>query len=120
MMTSVTSATTYHHGDLPNALRRAAVEVIEERGLGAFSLREVARRAGVSHTAPAHHFGDMRGLLTSVAIEGFDIIDHYGVSGVISADAKLLSEILARHAKDVIVFNLAPILVAISARFVRR
>jgi AcrR family transcriptional regulator len=61
----------YHHGDLPNALRRAAVDVIDERGLGAFSLREVARRAGVSHTAPAHHFGDMRGLLTSVAAEGF-------------------------------------------------
>lgn len=64
----------YHHGDLPNALRRATVEVIDERGLGAFSLREVARRAGVSHTAPAHHFGDMRGLLTSVAIEGFDAL----------------------------------------------
>lgn len=61
----------YHHGDLPNALRCAAVEVIRERGLGAFSLREVARRAGVSHTAPAHHFGDVRGLLTSIATEGF-------------------------------------------------
>jgi AcrR family transcriptional regulator len=68
----VTSATDrYHHGDLPNALRAAAVQVIDERGLGAFSLREVARRAGVSHTAPAHHFGDTRGLLTSVATEGF-------------------------------------------------
>ena len=75
MMSRVTSATDrYHHGDLPNALRRAAVEVIDERGLGAFSLREVARRAGVSHTAPAHHFGDMRGLLTSVATEGFDAL----------------------------------------------
>jgi AcrR family transcriptional regulator len=80
----VTSATTsdpaaatsdgYHHGDLPNALRRAAVEVIEERGAGGFSLREVARRAGVSHTAPAHHFGDMKGLLTSVAEEGFEAL----------------------------------------------
>ena len=39
---------TYHHGDLPNALRRAAADVIAEKGLGAFSLREVARRAGVS------------------------------------------------------------------------
>ena len=80
----MTSATTsgpvaatsdgYHHGDLPNALRRAAVEVIEERGAGGFSLREVARRAGVSHTAPAHHFGDMKGLLTSVAEEGFEAL----------------------------------------------
>ena len=64
----------YHHGDLPNALRRAAVAVIEERGAGGFSLREVARRAGVSHTAPAHHFGDMKGLLTSVAEEGFEAL----------------------------------------------
>jgi AcrR family transcriptional regulator len=72
---AVTSATDrYHHGDLPNALRRAAVDVIGERGLGGFSLREVARRAGVSHTAPAHHFGDVRGLLTSVAAEGFDAL----------------------------------------------
>src|SRR5258707_3669661 len=71
----VTVATDrYHHGDLPNALRRAAVEVIEERGLAAFSLREVARRAGVSHNAPAHHFGDVRGLLTSLAVEGFDLL----------------------------------------------
>lgn len=84
-MADVTSDTTdepaarrrgapYHHGDLPNALRRAAVAVIDERGLGGFSLREVARRAGVSHTAPAHHFGDVRGLLTSVAAEGFDTL----------------------------------------------
>jgi len=70
----VTSGTAYHHGNLPTALRQAAVQVIDERGLGAFSLREVARRAGVSHTAPAHHFGDMRGLLTSVATEGFDAL----------------------------------------------
>lgn len=64
----------YHHGDLPNALRRAAADVISERGVGGFSLREVARRAGVSHTAPAHHFGDVRGLLTSLAEEGFTML----------------------------------------------
>ncbi len=63
---------SYHHGDLPNALRRSAVEVITEKGVAGFTLREVARRAGVSHAAPAHHFGDSRGLLTSVAVEAFD------------------------------------------------
>jgi AcrR family transcriptional regulator len=57
---------------LPTAQRCAAADVIAERGLGAFSLREVARRAGDSHTAPAHHFGDVRGLLTWLAIEGFE------------------------------------------------
>jgi len=71
--------TPYHHGDLPNALRCAAAEVIAEKGLGGFSLREVARRAGVSHAAPGHHFGDVRGLLTSLAIEGFEAL-HAAVS----------------------------------------
>lgn len=64
----------YHHGDLPVALRTAAVELIAERGPSAFSLREVARRAGVSHAAPAHHFGDARGLLTAVAAEGYTLL----------------------------------------------
>ena len=83
-MITVTSATDrYHHGDLPNALLRAAVEVIEERGLGAFSQREVARRAGVSHNAPAHHFGDTRGLLTSLAIQGFEVL-HAATTAVAS------------------------------------
>lgn len=70
------STERYHHGDLPNALRRAAVEVIGERGVSGFSLREVARRAGVSHAAPAHHFGDVRGLLTSLAAEGFTELER--------------------------------------------
>jgi AcrR family transcriptional regulator len=64
----------YHHGDLPRALLAAAIEVIEEVGPGALSLREVARRAGVSHAAPAHHFGDKAGLLTAVAIEGYRLV----------------------------------------------
>lgn len=62
---------TYHHGDLPTALRAATAELITEKGPTGFSLREVARRAGVSHSAPAHHFGDSKGLLTSVAAEGY-------------------------------------------------
>ena len=57
----------YHHGDLRPALLRAAVETIEQAGPAAMSLREAARRAGVSHTAAAYHFGDKAGLLTAVA-----------------------------------------------------
>lgn len=72
--TSESEPTGHHQGDLPDALRSAAVEVILDKGLGAFSLREVARRAGVSHAAPGYHFGDVRGLLTAVAIEGFDTL----------------------------------------------
>ncbi|MEM9711297.1 MAG: TetR/AcrR family transcriptional regulator [Actinomycetota bacterium] len=75
---------SYHHGDLPNALRSAALELIEEVGPTAFSLREVARRAGVSHAAPAHHFGDKAGLLTSIATEGFELLSEV-MSDVVAA-----------------------------------
>jgi AcrR family transcriptional regulator len=61
----------YHHGSLREELIRAAVEIIEEAGPDDFSLRAAARRAGVSAAAPAHHFGDVRGLLTAVATVGF-------------------------------------------------
>ncbi|MDO3701231.1 TetR/AcrR family transcriptional regulator [Micromonospora sp. C28SCA-DRY-2] len=64
----------YHHGDLRRALLAAAVQAIEESGVTALSLRDLARRAGVSHAAPAHHFGDKAGLLTALAVEGFDLL----------------------------------------------
>jgi AcrR family transcriptional regulator len=64
-------ARPYHHGDLPRVLLDAAVEAIGEVGPAAVSLRDLARRAGVSHAAPAHHFGDKAGLLTAVAADGF-------------------------------------------------
>jgi AcrR family transcriptional regulator len=53
---------------------RAAVDVIAESGPAAVSLRDLARRAGVSHAAPAYHFGDKAGLLTAVAVEGFSLL----------------------------------------------
>jgi AcrR family transcriptional regulator len=64
----------YHHGDLRPALLRAAVEVIGQSGPAAMSLREVARRAGVSHAAAAYHFGDKAGLLTAVAAQGYRML----------------------------------------------
>ena len=62
----------YHHGALRAALIDAAESVLAERGVEGFSLREVARRSGVSPAAPAHHFGDAAGLLTAVATSAFD------------------------------------------------
>lgn len=64
----------YHHGDLRAAVLVAAVAVISESGPAGVSLRDLARRAGVSHAAPAHHFGDKAGLLTALAVEGFDLM----------------------------------------------
>jgi AcrR family transcriptional regulator len=61
----------YHHGDLRASLLRAAEEELARTGIEGFSLRAVAKRAGVSHAAPAHHFGDVKGLLTALAAEGF-------------------------------------------------
>jgi AcrR family transcriptional regulator len=61
----------YHHGDLRAALLAAAEAELAERGIEGFSLRAVAKRSGVSHAAPAHHFGDAQGLLTALAAEGF-------------------------------------------------
>lgn len=61
----------YHHGDLKSALLRAAEAELVENGIESFSLRAVAKRAGVSHGAPAHHFKDARGLLTALAASGF-------------------------------------------------
>jgi len=63
---------SYHHGDLRRALLDAAAGAIAEDGPTALSLRDLARRAGVSHAAPTHHFGDKKGLLTALAAEGFD------------------------------------------------
>lgn len=76
----------YHHGDLRRALLDAALETIAEAGPAAISLRELARRTGVSHAAPAHHFGDKAGLLTAVATDGFRLLaamlrDTYERSG---------------------------------------
>ncbi len=62
----------YHHGDLASALLDAAECELTEKGVEGFSLRGVAKRAGVSHAAPAHHFHDVNGLLSAVATRGFE------------------------------------------------
>jgi AcrR family transcriptional regulator len=59
----------YHHGHLRTALQDVALTVLDEAGIEAVTLREVARRAGVAHSAPANHFRDRKALLTAVAVE---------------------------------------------------
>ena len=66
----------YHHGDLAPALLRAAAEILEQEGLPALTLRAIARRAGVSHMAPAHHFGDLSGLLSELAAHGYHLFSQ--------------------------------------------
>ena len=64
----------YHHGNLRREVLDAALKQIRERGPMTLSLRELARRADVSHAAPAYHFGDKAGLLTAIATEGFELL----------------------------------------------
>jgi AcrR family transcriptional regulator len=74
-MEFVTAAkSTYHHGDLRNALVLSAVRLIEDDGLGEFSLRGTAREVGVSANAAYRHFGDKADLLTAVAHHGSDLL----------------------------------------------
>jgi AcrR family transcriptional regulator len=65
---------TYHHGHLRAAILTEAARLVAERGADRVSLRELAREAGVSHAAPAHHFTDRRGLFTALAAQGFELL----------------------------------------------
>lgn len=79
---------SYHHGDLRNSLIEAAISLIREKGPNAFSLREVAKKAGVSHGAPYRHFEDRDDLLAAIATLGFtELADRVqNVRAGISAD----------------------------------
>lgn len=81
----------YHHGDLRDALIRAADELLAERGLEGFTLRETARRAGVSPAAPSHHFGGTAGLLTEVAALGWaELARRLAIAGDTGSTAERL------------------------------
>ncbi len=74
---------TYHHRNLRAALLRAAGKRLEKQGIAALSLREAARRTGVSHNAPYRHFADREALLAALAAQGFDRLRQamHGQSG---------------------------------------
>lgn len=74
MSTSGRKKSAYHHGDLRAVILRGGGKLIEEQGVAKVSLREVARRAGVSHNAPYRHFADREALLAALAAEGFSIL----------------------------------------------
>ena len=84
---------TYHHGDLKRALTEAALGLVKERGPKGFTLREVARRAGVSAAAPYHHFADKAELLAAAATLGF-IQLHETLSAAAAETDDLIQQVL--------------------------
>jgi len=83
----------YHHGDLRRTLLEASLALIAEEGLDALSLREVARRAGVSPGAPYHHFESREQLLTALAIDGFTLL---GEAMLRARDAASSADVIER------------------------
>ncbi len=90
------AAQPYHHGDLHEALLLAAKRVADREGLAGLTLRAVAREAGVSHAAPAHHFGDMTGLLSELAAIGFQRFRAAMAQAAVKSHAEGTSEGEAR------------------------
>lgn len=84
----------YHHGDLKRALTDAALALVQEKGPKGFTLREVARRAGVSAAAPYRHFADKAQLLAAVATQGFVQL-HEALDAMVAADDDLAEQALA-------------------------
>ena len=85
----------YHHGDLRRALLDAALQLASERGIAGFTLREVARLAGVSHNAPYHHFADKAALVEALAIENFEILEADLRRAYEEASGTVLDKLLA-------------------------
>src|SRR5271156_6545487 len=84
----------YHHGDLRRSLIDSALALVTEEQDWAFSLREVARRAGGSHNPPYNHFADKRDLLAAVATAGFSSLGERmltATSGIERADSALVT-----------------------------
>ncbi|UOA28016.1 TetR/AcrR family transcriptional regulator [Pseudosulfitobacter sp. DSM 107133] len=67
----MTDQGTYHHGNLKEALVQAGLDILEQQGLAALTLRACAVRAGVSHTAPKNHFDNLAGLMSAIAARGY-------------------------------------------------
>jgi len=85
----------YHHGNLRRALLDAAMDLVRERGIDGFTLREVARRAGVSHAAPYHHFADRAALVAALAVASFGLFTQAFREAAASTEGMHLDKVRA-------------------------
>lgn len=97
---------TYHHGDLRQGIIQSALEILDADGVDAVSIRAVARRAGVSHSAPANHFRDRRALLTALAVHLFHALNDAVESDLASAPSNLRGHVQC-FARTLIDFGLS-------------
>jgi AcrR family transcriptional regulator len=88
----------YHHGDLRNTLVRTGVAMLREVSPDQLSLRELAKRAGVSHNAPYQHFEDREALVAAIAQEGFELLMDTVARALARSDAAPLARLRALRA----------------------
>lgn len=100
MPTSNRRKRRYHHGNLGVALLRAAGKILEKEGVEALSLREAARRAGVSHNAPYRHFPDRGSLLAALAAEGFATLGEAQRKAAETGGLRAMGEAYVRFALE--------------------
>ncbi|RMC35040.1 TetR/AcrR family transcriptional regulator [Paracoccus alkanivorans] len=86
---------SYHHGDLRRVIIDTTLRMLKEDGGWQFTLREVARRAGVSHAAPYKHFPDKAALLSEIALIGFERLQEALLAAQVAAPDDLLAEFTA-------------------------
>ena len=95
----------YHHGDLKNALIKAGVEILSKEGIEGLSLRKVAQKAGVSHSAPYSHFPDKQSLIAAISTEGFNQL-YSELDAAILANPKSPKKQLQQGARAYVQFAL--------------
>ncbi len=97
--------TAYHHGDLKNALIKAGAELLVEEGVQSLSLRKVAAKVGVSHSAPYAHFPDKETLIAAITTEGFQQL-YNRIEATMQANLDRPAELLVEVACTYVQFSL--------------
>ncbi|MEW6689121.1 MAG: TetR/AcrR family transcriptional regulator [Pseudomonadota bacterium] len=95
-----TSARAYHHGDLCASVLRAAGRLLEKQGVEGLRVRELARRAKVSHNAPYRHFADRDALLAALAVQGFEELDAWLRQAAGAGGLRAMGEAYVRFALE--------------------
>lgn len=93
MMDKTKKSKPHHHGNLREALVLAGIELLDEGGIDALTLRKCAARAGVSHAAPAHHFRGLKGLVTAIVTRGYKLFAAEMIKNIEDADNDPISRL---------------------------